>query len=467
MIEKTGDMLANTIKVKDPHCLDAFSHAPIHYAAILGDFESVDTLLQYNSPVDITTNSGYTPLHLAAEHSDIVRLLLLNKADPNKRIFHNQETALHVAARCGNSRTVSMLLEAGADINAACALERTPLIWAIVNKNLDVAHLLIDCGAKVNMEDNEGVTPLYVSFAVNNVALAEKLLQRGARIYVRLYLMHYCVRLNMLPMLKLLIDYDRDNINMREDSSGYTPFMLAIAEQNPTMVKVLIANGAHLNRDDFPIKELHITIGESQCVDQFRAMARVLLPAGVHIDNCNYWGETPLHHAIMFEKYQIAEYLLKQGADVHCRCSNRFADSLILARQAGNANLLKIMINVGLRVHNEHRPSALKPPPWFDEHNAEDYLAIVATNPLSLQQMARICIRNRLIVTMKSPQSRRTNLLPTDAEFYDRWDGSMLKFLIARCGLPRLLVRYLYEFPDVPSVETDRVSMLTGLYGHR
>lgn len=344
MIEKTGDILANTIKIKDPHCLDAFSHAPIHYSAILGDFDGVDILLQYNSPVDITTNSGYTALHLAVQHTDIVRLLLLNKANPNKRTFHNQETPIHIASRCGSSVTVSLLLEAGADINAACVIERTPLIMAIASKNLCVSHLLIDWGAKINIEDAEGVTPLYCSIAINNVQLAEKLLKKGARIYVRLYLMHYCVRNSMYDMLKLLIDYDRDNINIREDSSGYTPLMLAIAEQNPLIVKLLIDYGsADINRDDFSIKELHITIAESQCMEQFLTMAQILLAAGVNIDNCNYWGETPLHHAIMFEKYEYAEYLLKQGADIHCRCTSRYADSLILARQAGNVNLLKIM----------------------------------------------------------------------------------------------------------------------------
>lgn len=68
---------------------------------------------------------------------------------------------------------------------------------------------------------------------------------------------------------------------------------------------------------------------------------------------------------------------------------------------------------------------------------------------------------------MKSSNSRRINLLPRNSEFYERWDGSMLMYLIARTGLPRLLIKYLYEFPDVPLVEMDRVSMSTGLNGHR
>lgn len=110
MIEKTGNMLANTIKRKDPHCLDAFNYAPIHYAAMLGDLDSVKVLLSYNSPIDISTTSGFTPLHLAVEYTDVVRLLLDRKANPTKRLFQNLETPLHIAARVGNAEVVSTII---------------------------------------------------------------------------------------------------------------------------------------------------------------------------------------------------------------------------------------------------------------------------------------------------------------------------------------------------------------------
>lgn len=38
VIEKTGEMLANTISTREPHCLDAFRKAPIHYAAAEGHY---------------------------------------------------------------------------------------------------------------------------------------------------------------------------------------------------------------------------------------------------------------------------------------------------------------------------------------------------------------------------------------------------------------------------------------------
>lgn len=155
MIEKTGEMLNNTIKSKDPHCLDAFNHAPIHYSAMLGDVTSTVMLLDYSSPVDITTTMGFTPLHLAVKHAEIVRILLRRHADPNKKNFHNMETPLHTAARVGTAEVVSLLINAGGLINATCMMERTPLFLAIASKNYEIANVLIDRGAKLNTQDSQ------------------------------------------------------------------------------------------------------------------------------------------------------------------------------------------------------------------------------------------------------------------------------------------------------------------------
>lgn len=104
IFEKTGELLSNTIKKKDPHCLDSYSHAPLHYAAMIGDVQCAELLLQYNSPVDITTKCGYTALHLAVKSPDVARCLLKRRANPNKYADHKQETPLHtgncVIGRC-------------------------------------------------------------------------------------------------------------------------------------------------------------------------------------------------------------------------------------------------------------------------------------------------------------------------------------------------------------------------------
>lgn len=51
---------------------------------------------------------------------------------------------------------ITMLIDAGADINATCLMNRTPLILAIASKKYEIANILIDRGAKLNTQDSQG-----------------------------------------------------------------------------------------------------------------------------------------------------------------------------------------------------------------------------------------------------------------------------------------------------------------------
>lgn len=110
VIEKTGEMLANTISSREPHCLDAFRQAPIHYAASAGSYECMELLLKHSAPINMTNNSGHTALHLAVHQPKIVELLLQHKASPNKLTFYDQLAAIHLAAKIGNTETVCTIL---------------------------------------------------------------------------------------------------------------------------------------------------------------------------------------------------------------------------------------------------------------------------------------------------------------------------------------------------------------------
>lgn len=106
VIEKTGEMLANTISAREPHCLDAYQQAPLHYAVSVGSYECVESLLGHNAPVNMSTKTGYTALHLAVEQPRIVALLLHHKANPNKLTFYDQLAPIHLAAKAGVTETV-------------------------------------------------------------------------------------------------------------------------------------------------------------------------------------------------------------------------------------------------------------------------------------------------------------------------------------------------------------------------
>lgn len=86
--------------------MDAFQQAPIHYAATVGSSECMELLLKYNAPINMTTNIGFTALHLAVEQPKIVELLLHHNANPNKLTFYDLLSPLHMAAKIGIVETV-------------------------------------------------------------------------------------------------------------------------------------------------------------------------------------------------------------------------------------------------------------------------------------------------------------------------------------------------------------------------
>lgn len=113
-------------------------------------------------------------------------------------------------------------------------------------------------------------------------------------------------------------------------------------------------------------------------------------------------------------------------------------------------------VNAGVKIHNEWRLAALKPPPWRNvDNDFEDYLAKVSCTPLTLQQLARIRIRDRVIWNQRTrPQPKR----------WPHLDGSVLKYALAQLGLPALLLSYLYDFYDVPELTDDISDIRNQLY---
>ena len=88
-------------------------------------------------------------------------------------------TALHWAA--ANPAKVRLLLDAGADVNAASQIGRTPLIVAAsANGSAEAVQLLLAKGAKVNVADDVGITPIAAAAIVDDGDVVKLLLDNGA-----------------------------------------------------------------------------------------------------------------------------------------------------------------------------------------------------------------------------------------------------------------------------------------------
>jgi hypothetical protein len=128
-------------------------------------YELVD--LEQTCTIDIeerTRAEGVTALWAAAysNHPDIVKLLVLNGADPNHVTLSNS-SPLRTACFRGWKDIVSCLLNYGADVNTVNSRGSSSLMAAAYNGHRDIVTVLINKGAQLNFQDNKGNFHIYCS----------------------------------------------------------------------------------------------------------------------------------------------------------------------------------------------------------------------------------------------------------------------------------------------------------------
>ena len=142
-----------------------------------GNYEICRRLIELGANVNATCNYQLTALNYLCGKSDgnvkILELLVENGVDVH-HITSDQRGALHFAAKSGSLTIVKRLLELGIDPNGRAFDFKTPLhflfTWDWVddaNDTLAVAKVLVDAGADVNAADDNGDTPL--SLTIKNL----------------------------------------------------------------------------------------------------------------------------------------------------------------------------------------------------------------------------------------------------------------------------------------------------------
>jgi ankyrin repeat protein len=167
----------------NPHQQTGYETTALHTAAEFRSHALVEKLISLGADVNARDDYGQTPLHYVAltlkteEHNNspsatagtIAKLLLDAGAeiDIRTRVEHGSQTALHYAAHYGNPTVLRVLLERGADVDAADEYGNTSLHTAATGEyggtaplRVPVVQLLLRYGADLNARNLDGDTPL-------------------------------------------------------------------------------------------------------------------------------------------------------------------------------------------------------------------------------------------------------------------------------------------------------------------
>ena len=218
------------------------------------DVEVVRKLLEQNPAlVNMKSEDGYTPLHIAAGRGqeEVIKLLLSMHADVNARNEKNLgRTPLHDAVSVGRTRSIELLLSAKADVNAADTEENTAL--HMVRSKAD-AELLLANGGNIEAKNRGKRTPLLKAIGgTSPTEVVETLLRHNADVNARDILGNTTLHLlttaplasrQWISDVAELLLANKGDLNAK-NNEGQTPLMIAIKLKNKAAIELLRKHGA-------------------------------------------------------------------------------------------------------------------------------------------------------------------------------------------------------------------------------
>ncbi|XP_041515485.1 ankyrin-2 isoform X49 [Microtus oregoni] len=322
----------------------------LHIAARKDDTKSAALLLQNDHNADVqskmmvnrTTESGFTPLHIAAHYGNVnVATLLLNRGASVDFTARNGITPLHVASKRGNTNMVKLLLDRGGQIDAKTRDGLTPLHCAARSGHDQAVELLLERGAPLLARTKNGLSPLHMAAQGDHVECVKHLLQHKAPVddvtLDYLTALHVAAHCGHYRVTKLLLD-KRANPNARA-LNGFTPLHIACKKNRIKVMELLVKYGASIQA----ITESGLTPIHVAAFMGHLNIVLLLLQNGASPDVTNIRGETALHMAARAGQVEVVRCLLRNGALVDARAREE-QTPLHIASRLGKTEIVQLLL---------------------------------------------------------------------------------------------------------------------------
>ncbi len=270
---------------------------PLHLAALKGDTEKIQCLVELGTDLKCLDQSNNTFFHIAArENAKNVLEIFMSEVDVNSK-NSDGDTALHLAAAQGHAESVQVLIRK-AKLDITNKRGYTPLhsvCWS-GSATDEVVHLLVDAIVKnnnwslVNAQDDRGNTALHVAAFGN--------------------------RSEIIPVLNHLNPSLKNN-------EGDNPLHVAAKEGNWEVLHAMLdvfnktGHGLNINQQNGEGETLlHISakLGDA-------AMLETLIATGADLEHKNFQGNTVLHELaeqVVLEPSLTEKILEVYNTITHC-----------------------------------------------------------------------------------------------------------------------------------------------------
>ncbi|XP_059508175.1 palmitoyltransferase ZDHHC13-like isoform X2 [Stegostoma tigrinum] len=152
---------------------------PLHWATRQGHLSMVVLLMKYGADPSLVDREGFTCLHLAVQfqHMPIVAYLVAKGQDVDAPDMNGQTALMMAASRIIGPEPTGFLVKLNASVNAVDKVHRnTPLHWAVMSGNVAALSVLLDAGANVELVNAMGETPLGLAQQNRNLWILRYLL---------------------------------------------------------------------------------------------------------------------------------------------------------------------------------------------------------------------------------------------------------------------------------------------------
>ncbi|XP_056006019.1 E3 ubiquitin-protein ligase MIB2-like isoform X2 [Ostrea edulis] len=338
-------------------------------ACAKGNVSAVNQMIQKKKDLVNSWYKNLTPLMVAGHtgHEDIVRLLLQNGANINAANDDGM-TPLLVAIAGKEEGTAILLIKNKADVNVSNKNDRTAVHLAVDTGLFPVLKAVLEAGASPNKQDVEGDTPLHDAIAKRSDRAVAILLSHPQ---INLKIVN---KRGQIPLMwaafkdhdfavERLVAKDPSLVNAKKND-GYTALHIAAINDHTDSANVLILKGkAQINaKNSQGLTPLHLAAHEG-----YDDMAKVLIMNGADLNIEDSDGDTPLHLVLggrqqtggndaflqllgltlnpssqNQERFNMAALMIQKGADYEAK-NNKGNTPLDVCR---NAELKRAVVNL-------------------------------------------------------------------------------------------------------------------------